>query len=60
MHSSAAYAMKTLSRFLVDHAAAVLAPKLQQTLFHHVRLSLASGDAAAADPKTTPYHSDLH
>lgn len=41
--------MKTLSRFLVDHAAAVLAPKQQQSLFHHVRL-----------PTTTPYHSDLH
>ena len=52
--------MKTLSRFLFDHTAAVLAPKLQQTLFHHVRLSLASGDAAAVDPTTTPYHSDLH
>jgi hypothetical protein len=52
--------MKTLSRFLVDQAVAVLAPKLQQALFHHVRLSLASGDAAAVDPKTTSSHSDLH
>lgn len=43
--------MKTLSRFLVDQAVAVLAPKLQQALFHHVRLSLASGDAAAVVQK---------
>jgi len=28
--------------------------------FQHVHLSLASGDAAAVDPKTMPYHSDLH
>jgi hypothetical protein len=43
--------MKTLSRFLVDQAVAVLAPKLQQALFHHVRLSLASGDAAGSRSK---------
>ena len=47
--------MKTLSRFLVDQAVAVLAPKLQQALFHHVRLSLASRGAAIVDPTTTPY-----